>query len=496
MLDENLPTFRFKSSSDNPLSTILYFSQNGSEPAPEYVLRRPDRNQPAARNKYAIALCDPYSSSVVYGEIVIDPEWTQPTLSAAEVRAQQQSGAGPAPAAPVIPDTFTVLLYNPDLAVTVRMVAGSWGKSDSWEFELPTQAFRMPSASELDREQGHANGAADLSPKLVFRWKKDGRLSKDMSCFMSGKNVGGKKSKEPDITVALFKAARETAVTIYEPNMQRVELEDRKGWEVVVLLAAEAIKDLYLMPRQDPFNVSGAPLTSVNGAGRKNSRPTGSTPPAMSGALAGAPSSSATAAANVAPAAASTPEIEAETRRLQAMVEQEEREREKRDKAEQKRIKKMLEEEEKDQRRRQAEVDKETERLRREFGMAGQELPSARPNTSTSPPLPPRHQNQVHFAPPPPGGGGGGWYGGAPPPRPVSAGPAAQGPNSWWRGPSITPMPQPQPQQAPPQQASGRRRNGSGGLGLHQPAASVSQFFGGGREEERNKVKKKRSMHW
>ena len=42
MLDENLPTFQFRTSSDDPLSSVLYFSQNGSDPAPEYVFRRAD----------------------------------------------------------------------------------------------------------------------------------------------------------------------------------------------------------------------------------------------------------------------------------------------------------------------------------------------------------------------------------------------------------------------------------------------------------------------
>jgi len=32
MLDENLPTYRFKTSSENPLNNILYFTHNGSDP--------------------------------------------------------------------------------------------------------------------------------------------------------------------------------------------------------------------------------------------------------------------------------------------------------------------------------------------------------------------------------------------------------------------------------------------------------------------------------
>ena len=42
MLDENLPTFYFKPSTEYPSSSVLYFSQNGSEPSAEYDIQRPD----------------------------------------------------------------------------------------------------------------------------------------------------------------------------------------------------------------------------------------------------------------------------------------------------------------------------------------------------------------------------------------------------------------------------------------------------------------------
>ena len=54
---------------------------------------------------------------------------------------------------------------------------------------------------------------------------------------MTGKSTdptGKKKSKEPDIAVALFAGLKE--ITIYEPNLYRVEMEDYKGLEVVLLL--------------------------------------------------------------------------------------------------------------------------------------------------------------------------------------------------------------------------------------------------------------------
>ncbi|KAK0722574.1 hypothetical protein B0T26DRAFT_602508, partial [Lasiosphaeria miniovina] len=471
MLDENLPTFRFKPASDNPLSSVVFFTQNGADPSADYVLRRADPAVPGSRNRYAVALCDAYNPDVIYGEVMIEPEWSQPTLSTAEIRAQAQNGAGPALATPLIPDNFTIQLYNPDQSVNIKLVPGGWNKTDSWEFELPIQTFRMPSVSELDRE--HRVPPADLAPRIMFRWKKDGKLTKDMTCFMTGKNLGGRKSKEPDITIALFKAARDTAVTIYQPNLQRVEVEDNKGLEIVLLLSAEIVKDLYLMPKQDVFNISGGgpSPSALNGGGRrKNSRPTAAQAPsppipplAMSGALGNIPPqaqryspvsqpypSPPLAAHSVPPGAIgpSAADIEAETRRLQAMVEREDREREKRERADQKRIKRMLEEEEEENRRREEAVAKETERLRKKYGVDGQDLPHYRPSGIVSPPtpppppaappLPPRNNPVPQFAPPPlvplppphlqPAQNSSNWFGSSLPTRPVSAGPNGAGP--------------------------------------------------------------------
>ena len=534
MLDENLPTFRFKPSTDNPLSNILYFTQNGNDPAAEYVFRRADPALPASHRRYAVALCDPINPAVIYGEVMVEPEWSQPTLSAAELRAQQQSGAPPAPATPLVPDSFSIQLYNPDQTVSIKMVTGGFTKSDSWEFEMPVQSFRQPSSSELDRQQD--TSPADLVPRVMFRWKKDGRLSKDLTCYMSGTSLGGRKNKEPDITIALFKAAKDSVLTIYQPNLHRVEVEDRKGLEVVLLLAAEVIKDLFVAPRADAFNTQGSstPPATANGGKRKNSRPNvafavpvsqPSAAPAMSGAAGNKPPTPEAAITGGRPGRTTSPprtaldstpistaEIDAETRRLQAMVEKEEREREKRERAEQKRIKKMLEEEEKERRRREAEVAKETERLRKKYGTDGQDLPPLpprKPNTSANnipPPItspPPQHFAKPQYPPPQYGGGLGPWSNGPPalPPRPVSAGPAGRptaasnpssGPfhcstlNAIWNGPGGNGW-----NLAPPQHMT------SPFHGPQQPPRPERRRGGStGREDERRRVQKKRSSHW
>ena len=384
MLDENLPTFRLQPSADNPQHTYLYFTHNGSEPAAEYVLKRPTASE--SRHQYAVGLLDVHYASVIYGEVVVRPEWSQPSLSAAELRAH--NGVSPPPI-PQTPESFAISLYNPDQSIAVRHHTGGWKGGDSWEFEVPERSFRVPSASEIDKDRGGA--VAELAPKALFRWKRDGRLSKDMTCYMCGRTVGGKKNKEPDITVALFRAAKtESFVTIYEPNMARVDVEDRKGLEVALILGAEVVRDLYLAPRQDTFNTGGAP-PPVAHATRPNAQPPPPPPPPMaSGALG----------------------VDTETKRLQDMVAHESRQaRDQRDAEEQQRIRQMLDREENDRRRREAEVERETERLRQQYGVR-----PTPPVPNANPSLPPR-QNQFYAS------GGAGWPGTAPPPRPSSVGP-------------------------------------------------------------------------
>ncbi|KAH6661210.1 hypothetical protein BKA67DRAFT_78548 [Truncatella angustata] len=458
MLDENLPTFFTRHASDSPLSTILYFTQNGSEPAPEYAYKRPDPSLPQSKNKYAVGLTDAFGQDVLYGEVLIEPEWQQPTLSAAEIRAQN---GVPPPPVPMIPDAFTINLYNPDQQITIKSEKSTWTGKESWEFEMPQHSFKMPSSSKLDQATGPADDI--LAPKIMFLWKRDSKFSKDLTCYMTGRSLGKKKSKDPDITVAMYKQGRNPGLTIYEPNLNRVEVEDSKGFELVLLLSAEVIREVYLFPSRDSFNISGAPPTK-----RKNSRPIpAATPPktsspvnnpgayAMTGALGSMPPANTTSPMTQQP----TPPVavDAETKRLQAQVAKEERERERRDKEEQKRIKRMLEDEEKQRRQREAEVEKETEALRKQFGMQGQDYEGSRPN------LPPRHVNQAvpaqsQLQPSVT------WNTAAPPPRPVSTGPS-HGPSSWFSGPGTGPMLAPQ-QVGPPQQphsSSGRRRNGSEG---------------------------------
>ncbi|KUJ22104.1 uncharacterized protein LY89DRAFT_681430 [Mollisia scopiformis] len=424
MLDENLPTFYLKPSSDNPLSSTIFLSEHGSELQPEYTLRRPDPKLPGSKNCYAVALYDSYNPEVLYAEVLVHPEWQAPTLSAAEIRAQNGI---PPPPVPIVPNQFAVQLYNPDQQVMVRQIPGTTFTPAHWEFEMPQTSFRTPSASALDRSQSDP-AASDITPKISFKWKRDGKLSKDISCFLYGKSTDGKKNKDPDIVVAMYKNSN---LTVYQPNMHRVEVEDTKGLEVVLILGAAVIKDIYFNASRELFNI-GAPGVNAPPVNtkRKNSGPViagkPATPPVMSGAV--LPPRTAVPASQIPPQQpprhaqqsisrppAADPrtqwEIDAETERLKKVVEAEDKAREKAERAEEKRIRKMLEQEEKEARKRQAEVDKETEReterLRKQYGVPA--AAAAGPSVSFSPSLPQRPQQQgmpqwqsaPHSQPPP-----------------------------------------------------------------------------------------------
>ncbi len=471
MLDENLPTFFIKPSSDNPSSSTIFLRENGSELQPEYTLRRPEPHLPASKNCYAVGLYDSYNPEVLYAEVLVRPEWQQPTLSAAEVRAQN---GVPPPPVPIVPNAFTVQLYNPDQQVIIRQIPSTTFSSAYWEFEMPQNSFRLPSASSLDRSQSDP-AASDITPKIAFKWKRDGKLSKDISCFLAGKSTDGRKNKEPDITVAMFKGGKD--LTIYQPNMHRVDVEDVKGLEVVLLLGATVIKDIFFNANREMFNISsptvGASRTSPPNTRRKNSGPviagkSSSSPPVMSGAVVAAPPQRLSnvpqsqisqqpphrqqqqhqqQASRPPPADPRTQwEIDVETERLKKIVQEEERARERAEKDEQKRIKKMLEQEEKERKRRDAEVAKETERLRKQYGVTAVD-PGPRvqfaPTMPTRPSGFPQHQSAPHTRPvpvprpsstpmgPTSSGSGNGWFGSSPPAlRPQHNSPYLQAPGN------------------------------------------------------------------
>ncbi|MCJ1312691.1 hypothetical protein MMC25_006367 [Agyrium rufum] len=407
MLDENLPTLYLKPSADNVKhDATIYLSQYGVEASPLYTLRHPDPFLEGSRNRYAVALCDSYNQDVLFGEVLLVPEWTKPNPTAEELRL---SGGIPSPPQPILPTEFTIQLYNPDQQVTVRQHSGSWGASSYWEFEMPSQTFRVPSISALDRTQSDPT-ASETTPHVMFRWKRDGKLSKDLSCSLSGKSTNPdgtkRKHKEPDIAISFFRHLKE--ITIYEPNLSRVEMEDPKGLEVVLLLCATVLRDVYFSPLNQAFNIVDLPKPTSRRRGSNNRSPapivngrtptsaslssphvaatttlTTSTTSSSSRPSFPASSSFSTAATPQSSSSSHLPptdprsqwEIDAETARLRKHQEREALERHRAEEAETKRVKAMLEAEEKERRRKAAEVEKETERLRKVYGVRGNSIP-------------------------------------------------------------------------------------------------------------------------
>ncbi|KAE8149531.1 hypothetical protein BDV25DRAFT_125365 [Aspergillus avenaceus] len=374
MLDENLPTFLIKKTQQKFLWTI-YLAQHGNEPAPAYTLRHPDPATPSSKNRYAAALVDPYVPDIVYGEVLIIPEWTQPSLSADAIRA---NGGITPPPEPIFPTRFTIHLYNPDQQVTVQYKPKTWNSPATWTFEMPQRTFRQPSSSTLDRTQTDP-AIADTTPKLQFGWRKDSKLSKDLTCLLSGKTTSitesRAKSKEPDITLSIFQGRE---LTLYEPNLYRVEMEDFKGLEVVLLLGAITIRDVYFTTMKDAFHLERpSPVSAPS-----NSSPTAAVaptirrtpPPAANNAP---PTLAASGALNAGakPPSPVTPPTENPPRRKQQEQQQREEER---------RTKQLLENEDKARRRRQVEVDKETRRLQKLYGQEEQRVRMSTPS------LPPR----------------------------------------------------------------------------------------------------------
>ncbi|KAF1850052.1 uncharacterized protein K460DRAFT_350160 [Cucurbitaria berberidis CBS 394.84] len=286
MLDENLPTFFLKASTDKiKHHESYYFTQHGSEPDAQYALHHADPATNDARNTYAVALFDSHSPEILYGEVLAKPGWAHPTLSQEEIR---RNGGVPPPPQPIYPTEFAIQLYSPDSQVIVRQQTTKWSSTVSWEFSIPQVTFRMPSSSDLDRTQTDP-GASNNTPRVNFAWRKEGRLGKDMTCYMTGKSTDptgkkAKKSKEPDIAVALFSGLRE--MTIMEPNLYRIEIEDYKGLEVALLLGAAVIRDLFFSDLNEQFHINSTAIRKNSGGlrARKGSSPLEGpniTPPVM-----------------------------------------------------------------------------------------------------------------------------------------------------------------------------------------------------------------------
>ena len=372
---------------------------------------------------------------------------------------------------------------------------------------MPQYTFRQPSSSTLDRTQQDPS-AADVTPKLRFGWKKDSKLSKDLACLLSGKTAMGPetktKSKEPDITISIFKGLRE--MTLYEPNLYRVEMEDFKGLEVVLLLGAQTIRDVWFSSVKDAFKIAHdapklVPKTTQNAvsgqkpvaAGQRTS-PTTTTSPAAAAAAAAMPNGHKPQPAPVASGAINTNSRPAPERPRITIPQRESKPLPQIQPTpppgpseadiEHRRQRKQKEADEKSRRKQQAEVEKETKRLQKIYGREEEQVRKQRPSPAHSRSQP-HPQWQAQQRPPQP-------QRPVQPPRPhlpprpgPGPGPYLHVPAPHARHSSVQFLPVQQPQQMRPQST-----------GARPPALQQkkSSFFGFRKtSDDKDKLHKKRS---
>lgn len=449
-LDINLPTFHLAPRPREPFITTLSYSSNGTSPQATYVKTISTEEQ----NVYNTTLHDAFVPDILYASITAHPE----------IHPSAATSPGGTPADPkiLLPSEFAISLFNPDSTVILEHHHSAL-RGTYWEFTLPKTSFLPPTSSKLDA----ASAAAAIAhlPRATFRWRKEGGLMTrpQLRCSLvspanlpsvpgtasSSKKAG---ANEPDIPIAMFLGLGEKKgigeITIIQSNLKRVEVEDLKGLEVVLLLSAMAIGDIWFQPTNQMFNLNPPIRGSASGtARRKNSMPLSAaaptptvavsapeprSPPTTSPQHGKPPPGNASFAARFQQQQQShqrrhsTPmDVDAEySRRLQ---EEEERRRRIAEK-EQEEIRKMLaEEESRERRKREEDVNRETERLKRiyeaeraEFMARGartaqpQRVPSQQ--RGQRPPvvgggggmtMPPPHGGRASMMPPPQGGRGG-----------------------------------------------------------------------------------------
>jgi len=233
--------------SRNPSQTGITFASNGSPPDPTYTLTRSQQTP----NTYSISLADAHFPSITYASINASLEFTTPPPS--------PEGAAPKV---LLPAEFTLNLYNPDSSVRVELKHSTL-KGNYWEFSLPKRSFLFPTASQLD-----ARYAPPASERMVFRWRKEGGVlsRQQLRCtLVSPGHLPGTSSRErkagatePDITLCMYSGVGEKngrgELVVYESNFRRVDIEDLKGLEMILVLGARVVNDIWFCATAISFN--------------------------------------------------------------------------------------------------------------------------------------------------------------------------------------------------------------------------------------------------
>ncbi|PUU82477.1 hypothetical protein B9Z19DRAFT_1120634 [Tuber borchii] len=264
-LDDGLPIFHLAPQAREPHITTLTFTANGSLPTAAYTKTR----APDIDATYSTTLHDAFVPDILYATVAATPEIIQPQASS--------PGAPPPPAKVLLPKEFPLQLYNPDSTVIVTHKHSTL-RGNFWEFSLPKTSFLPPTASRLDAASAAHRIALAHLPRATFRWRKEGGvLSKSLlrCSLVSPANLGNGPKKaganEPDIPIATFEGLGDKKgmgdITIYQSNLKRVEVEDLKGLEVVLILSAMAIGDMWFCPTNLMFNLTPTSTSSTMTAG-------------------------------------------------------------------------------------------------------------------------------------------------------------------------------------------------------------------------------------
>ncbi|KAF2860584.1 hypothetical protein K470DRAFT_270628 [Piedraia hortae CBS 480.64] len=260
MLDENLPTFYLSG------ETVL-FAINGEEPRAVYSL-------------VGNVLRDAYFSDIIYGELGThqnggghagtegdDRGRGDGSRVGAGVGVSSGGGGGSGGsgskatlsnnAVPErersLPHPLAITLHNPPLIVPLTHTHTLL--REHYTFSLPSQTFRHPSPSALDLTLP-SPGELDTTPRVSFTWRERGW---GWGCYLSPSTPGSgmPRGKEPPILVAFAKGKE---VTFYESNWKRVEVEDWKGLEVVLIISAFAVINAGAAGRDAAATTTGAGL--------------------------------------------------------------------------------------------------------------------------------------------------------------------------------------------------------------------------------------------
>lgn len=142
-------------------------------------------------------------------------------------------------------------------------------RGNYYEFTLPKRSFVTPSNAGIDAYYRPPETGDE--ERLTFRWRKEGgALSrKQLRCsLVSPGNLPNSKKKqgagEPDVTVAIFEGLGDKKgageLVMMEGGLKRVECEDIKGLEMVLVMGARIINDVYFCNTQRIFEMDLAAL--------------------------------------------------------------------------------------------------------------------------------------------------------------------------------------------------------------------------------------------